>query len=137
MCQDMEALRSAGAVEELHVVDWFSKYDRHPKANNYRRLDAYLESTLRQLRRQVTSRTGLIQVSHNKRLRVAICMIACSSIRVTTVLNNLFTSARCTWLHMQYCHIADSVTVSMLASPSGDLHQTCLYPFASAGPSFY
>lgn len=55
-------MKAVGTVEEVHVVDWFPKHQA-PVTNGYRRLDAYLESTLLQLGREGVSTSGIVQVS--------------------------------------------------------------------------
>ena len=55
-------MKADGIVEEVHVVDWFPKHQA-PVTNGYRRLDAYLESTLLQLGREGVSTSGIVQVS--------------------------------------------------------------------------
>ena len=60
--QDLQKLKANGVVEEVHVVDWFPKHET-PLTNGYRRLDAYLESTLLQLGRAGVCNVGIVQAS--------------------------------------------------------------------------
>ena len=57
----MDVLKASGIVEEVHVVDWFPRHQQ-PDTQGYRRLEAYLESTLLQLGRDSSIPSGLIQV---------------------------------------------------------------------------
>ena len=61
--QRLDELKAAGTVEELHVVDWFPKQPQPPLTNGYRRLDDYLQSTLRQQVLDDSSLSGIVQVT--------------------------------------------------------------------------
>lgn len=74
--QDLQKLKADGAVEEVHVVDWFPKHER-PLTNGYRRLDAYLESTLVQLGRADICMTGIVQASLFAELAAVECFNDC------------------------------------------------------------
>lgn len=60
--QDLLSMKANGVVEELHVVDWFPKHQL-PITNGYRRLDAYLKSTLLHLSQEGVCKSGIVQAS--------------------------------------------------------------------------
>ncbi|DBB08167.1 TPA: hypothetical protein ACH3X3_008354 [Trebouxia sp. C0006] len=58
--EDLLKLTANGTVEEVHIVDWFPKH-QVPNTGGYRRLDAYLESTLLQMGREGVCTSGIVQ----------------------------------------------------------------------------
>jgi hypothetical protein len=61
--QDLLKLKANGTVEEVHIVDWFPKH-QVPNTGGYRRLDAYLESTLLQMGQEGVCTSGIVQASY-------------------------------------------------------------------------
>lgn len=68
LLQDLEALKQSGHVEELHVIDWFGAVEL-PATNGYRRLDAYLQSSLIQLQIEQFPLNGIFEVT------IFICLV--------------------------------------------------------------